>query len=268
MKLKHILCCASAALLWCVSLFAQASSDPRALTEQGYGALAENRLQDAARAFQAAIDLNPSSAMAHEGLGVTLSRILSTGDVRPSADSDIAQRAVEHLRRATELAPSAAPPRLALADLEAGLAERSGDPAERADHYREAREMLKQVLALKPGQADLYLRLASMARDEFGPAIQQAAPRAKDAKGPIQDPQVRRALQQSYGELVNGAITNARAAAQLTSNSPRPFLLISRLLRERALIRDTPEQYTADMQSAEDAQRQFLAMGGHLDGTK
>jgi hypothetical protein len=38
------------------------------------------------------------------------------------------------------------------------------------------------------------------------------------------------------------------------------------LLRERALIRDTAEEYASDMHSADDWQRQFLTAGGHLDG--
>ncbi len=52
----------------------------------------------------------------------------------------------------------------------------------------------------------------------------------------------------------------------MVAHSPKPLLLMSRLLRERALLRDTPEQYAADMHSADDWQRQFLTAGGHLDG--
>jgi hypothetical protein len=40
---------------------------------------------------------------------------------------------------------------------------------------------------------------------------------------------------------------------------------MARLLRERALLRETTEDYAADMNSAEDWQRQFLIAGGHLD---
>jgi len=41
---------------------------------------------------------------------------------------------------------------------------------------------------------------------------------------------------------------------------------MSQLLRERALLRDTAEEYASDMHSADDWQRQFLTAAGHLDG--
>ena len=37
------------------------------------------------------------------------------------------------------------------------------------------------------------------------------------------------------------------------------------MLKERALLRDTQEQYTGDMRSAEQWRLQFLAVGGHLE---
>jgi len=60
-------------------------------------------------------------------------------------------------------------------------------------------------------------------------------------------------------------VANARKAAEMNPEAQRPLLLLYRLLQERALLRDTPEQYTSDLHSAEDWRRQFLAAGGHLD---
>jgi hypothetical protein len=71
---------------------AREPDDYRALIQEGTAALSQNHLRDAARAFQRAIDINPSSAKAHEGLGVALFRGISDGNVRPSADTDVAER--------------------------------------------------------------------------------------------------------------------------------------------------------------------------------
>jgi len=49
----------------------------------------------------------------------------------------------------------------------------------------------------------------------------------------------------------------------MNANSPKPLLLMWRLLQERALIRDTLDEYTSDMHEAEDWQRQFLSTGSH-----
>jgi hypothetical protein len=104
-------------------------------------------------------------------------------------------------------------------------------------------------------------------RDEFGPVFQQAKVRFTKTAGPIPDVDLRHSLQQQYGALIIDAINNAQRASEMNGSAQRPMLLLSRLFRERALIRDTQEQYASDMHLADDWERQFLAVGGHLDKT-
>ncbi len=245
-----------------------APADARALMEQGNAALAHDQLREAAAAFQKAVDLDPSSAKAHEQLGVTLAKEIFSGNVRPSADSDVVERAESHLRRAIELDPYTSTPLLALSQLEAALAERSAAPDQRTERYQSAQDLLKKALALAPAKAGMYFQLASLQRDEFGPVLQQAKSRFSGKPGPLPDIDLRHSLQQQYGALIDEAIQNAQKASEMAAHSPKPLLLMSRLLRERALLRDTPEQYAADMHSADDFQQQFLTAGGHLEGTK
>jgi len=235
------------------------------LIREGNAALAQNRIHDAAEAFQKAVDINPSSAKGHEGLGVALSREIMAGNDRPSADFDVVDRAESHLRQASDLSPSATTPLLQLSELEAALAERATDYAERSDRYGNAQNLLKRAVSLEPSKADLYLKLANLERDQFGPAIQQAKARFSKNNGPLPDSNIRHALQQQYGSLIDDAISNAQAASQMNGHFARPLLLTARLLRERALIRDTPQEYSTDMHSADDWQGQFMAVGGHLD---
>jgi len=227
---------------------------------------AQSGHRESMEALQKAVDLNPSSAKAHEQLGAALSKEIIAGNVRPSADSDVAERAEHHLKRAMELAPYASGPLMELSTLEAVLGERSADADQRAERYKQAQDLLKQVLALEPGKAGMYFRLASLERDQFGPAIQQAKARFSANRGPLPDSELRHSLQQQYGSVIEDAIQNGQKAAEMAARSPQPLLLMSRLLRERALIRDTPEEYASDMHSADDWQRQFLTAGGHLEG--
>ena len=250
---------------WTCGQASAETNDVHALVKEGAIALSQNRLHDAVQVFQKAIDLDPSSAKAHEGLGVTLSKELLGGTVRPSADSDVFERAESHLKQASDLAPSAPVPLIELSALEAAVAERSAEATERSDRYKNATDLLKRALALEPGKASLYLRLANLERDEFGPILQQAKARFTTNNGPIPDPGLRHTLQQQYGSLIDEAITNAKQASEMNANSTKPLLLTSRLLRQRALIRETQEQYASDMHSADDWQRQFLAVGGHFD---
>jgi tetratricopeptide (TPR) repeat protein len=267
MKANLIARATSAALLFLAALCAYAqtrseSTDINVLIREGNALLAQNRLREAARAFQKAVDLNPSSAKAHEGLGISLSRELMAGGVRPSNDLDSAKRAESHLRQASDLSPSAPTPLIELSALEAALAERAMDANERSDQYRKAQDLLKRVADLDPGNAAIYLRLANLERDEFAPAIQRAKARFKGA-GPIPDPALRSELQKQYGGVIRDAIANAKRASELNGKSAKPLLLLSKILGERALIRDTPEQYAADVHSADQWRLQFLSVGGH-----
>lgn len=81
----------------CGSATAADTNEVHALIEEGNAALSQDKLHDAAEAFQKALDRNPSSAKANEGLGIALSRELLSGTVRPSADSDVFERAESHL---------------------------------------------------------------------------------------------------------------------------------------------------------------------------
>jgi hypothetical protein len=123
------------------------------------------------------------------------------------------------------------------------------------------------VLSLSPPNLGTYLRLANLEHDEFGPAIQEGKARFAKLAGPIPDPVLRHSLQQQYAATLDDAISNAQHASEMDARAQRPLLLLSRLLRERALIRDTKDQYATDMQFAKDWEQQFLAIGGHIEST-
>lgn len=231
--------------------------------QQGQAFLAHNRFHEAAHSFQKAIDANPSSAEAHEGLGAALARQLVSGTVRPSNDMATVERAESNLKQAIDLSPSSPAPLVELSRFEAALADRTPDPAQRAERYQKAQDLLQRVTDLQPGNAETYLQLANMERDQFAPAIQQAKAQSSKSGGPISDPAVRQGLQKQFGALIRQAIGNAKRASELNGKSARPLLLLSRIFEERALIRDTQEQYAADMQSAQQWKLQFLAVGGH-----
>lgn len=241
------------------------SSDYHVLVKEGEQALARNEFRAAAQVFQRAADINPSSAKAHEGLGIALFRELAAGNVRASSDSDVAERSETHLKQAASLSPGTARPLLELADLEGFLAGRSPDD-QRSDRYEQARRALKQAIELEPSQPQLYLRLANLERDEFGPVLEQAKARYPKNVGPIPDASMRANLREHYLDVINDAISNAQRASEANANSQRPLLLLSKLFRQRALLRDTQEQYATDMHTAADWEQQFVSTGGHVTG--
>lgn len=253
------------------AVWAESPAEPKdahGWIEQGNQALAQNLLQTAAIAFQRAIDVNPSSAKAHEQLGITLTREIVKDSNNSAVDPDLAHRAEDNLKRAIELAPSATRSLMELSDLDALLAARTSDPQERAERYQSAQDLLKQLLAKDPGKPGAYLAPANLERDEFSPALQQAKSRSGKNSGPLADAETRHALRQQYGEVINDAIASAQKAAEMDPDATQPLLLMSRLLQERALIRETEDEYTSDMHTAEDWHRQFLSAGNHAAAPK
>jgi tetratricopeptide (TPR) repeat protein len=227
----------------------------------------EGQFMESARAYQRELDVNPSSAKAHEGLGVALFRQLVAQGARPSDYNDLVERAAAHLKEASQLQPTAPGPLFELSDLEAFLAERSPDLEERNSHYKEAQDLLKRVLSLAPPEPETYLRLANLEHDQFGPPLQEAKARFSKIAGPIPDAELRHSLQQNYGATIDDAISNAQQASAANARLQRPLWLLVRLFRERALVRDTQDQYATDMQSAKNWEQQFLTTGGHFDST-
>jgi tetratricopeptide (TPR) repeat protein len=251
-------------ILPALSAFGQPGNSPEELIRVGQGALAHNDWRGAAQAFQRAVDLNPSSVSAHEGLGVALLQGLNSGAVRQSLDTDTAERAESHLKQAATLSPSAPRPLVELADLEVLLAAHAPDEESRAKHFEEAQGALKQVIALEPSKPEPSVRLANIERDQFTPVLEQAKARYPKLAGPIPNAAERKDLQVRFLPLIEDAIQNAQRASEMNASAQRPLLLLAKLSRERALLRDTQEQYDTDMQKAADWQRQFMAVGGHV----
>lgn len=107
----------------------------------------------------------------------------------------MADRSETHLKQAASLSPGASRPVLELADLEGFLAARSQED-QRSDRYEQARRALKQAIALEPSEPEVYLRLANLEWDEFGPVLEQAKAHFPKNVGPIPDASVRAKLQQ------------------------------------------------------------------------
>ncbi len=174
MRLRLLGSMVNPALFFAVALscFGQ-GNDAHALIRQGDAELAGNHFHEAAESYQRALDLDPSSAQANQQLGLALARGIMAGNVRPSADADVSERAETHLRRAMELAPSSTAAIQALSELDAFLAERSLDTSERAERYGKAIDLQKQLLTVDPGKRNVYLQIAQLERDQFGPALQK-----------------------------------------------------------------------------------------------
>jgi hypothetical protein len=121
------------------------------------------------------------------------------------------------------------------------------------------------VIELNPDNARLYFALATIERDNFATPIQQASGRQSKPDGPIPDAAVRKDLQSQYASVIEDAIANAKTASQMDGTFTAPLLLLSKIVKERALIRDTKEEFASDMRSAGQWRLQFLSAGGHID---
>jgi Tfp pilus assembly protein PilF len=120
-----------------VSLAAQLRKAEAAHAQRGLGYLTAGKLGDAREQFEAALEVNPEDAVAHNGLGIV------------KVEAGALEQAEAHFRRAVALDPENTEPRSNLANC-----------LLRQRRYREAVSELKEILRAHPRSAAAHLQLS------------------------------------------------------------------------------------------------------------
>jgi Tfp pilus assembly protein PilF len=117
-----------------------------------------------------------------------------------------------------------------------------------------AEEWNKKILAINPKDKEAYYTLGVIAWTKWYPAYGGA--RAKlgmtpDAPGPIKDKKEKEELKEKYLPLINAGIDNLQKALDIDKEYDDAMAYINLLIRERADLDDTPEEYKKDIETAD-----------------
>lgn len=120
--------------------------------------------------------------------------------------------------------------------------------------YDQAEEWYKKAIALNPKDKEAYYTLGVISWSKWYPIYGTA--RAKlgmhpEDPGPIKDKKVKEELKAKYLPVINEGIQNLEKALEIDKEYDDAMAYMNLLVRERADLDDTPDEYKKDIETAD-----------------
>jgi len=120
--------------------------------------------------------------------------------------------------------------------------------------WDQAEEWYKKAIALNPKDKEAYYTLGVIAWSKWYPVYGTA--RAKlsmkpEDPGPIKDKKVKEELKAKYLTVINEGIQNLEKALEIDKEYDDAMAYMNLLVRERADLDDTPDDYKKDIETAD-----------------
>jgi TonB family protein len=251
-------------LTFLTSLFAQNSltpTDVRGWMNQGIQAYKNLQFDQAIEAFENAINLDPSSVSAHLYLGTALMVTFIPGAQLPDSAAR-AERARGEFLRVLGLEPNNQTALFSLAQLGMKEAEDVQDQPTKFQKLDEARDWFLRVLSADPHNRDTYYSLGVIDWIKWYPNFMTARANLGmklEDPGPLPGTATRLDLRLKYGPMIEDGITNLNKALEIDPAYDDAMAYMNLLIRERADLRDSPEEYRSDIKEAEQWYQKALA---------
>lgn len=176
----------------------------------------------------------------------------------PGADSpenvQNAQAAEQEFLKVLEKEPNNSVAISSLASLHYNQAQGNQPPEKKKAKFDEAEKWYQRLAEVEPNNKEAYYSLGVITWGRWYPELMGA--RAKlsmkpEDPGPIKDKKVREELKAKWGPVVEDGIKQLEKALQVDPEYDDAMAYLNLLIRERADLADTPEQYKADIQTAD-----------------
>jgi len=220
------------------ALFAQ---DARETLNQGIAAFKDAHDKEAVEFFQQAATLDPNNVNAHLYLGTAYMSMWTPGTETPENET-LARSARTEFQRVLEL------------DANNTVAIGSMASIEYNSHkLDDAMDWYKRLAAVDPTNRESFYSMGVIAWAKWYPALMAARTKLKmrpEDPGPLPGP-VRGELKAQYSSLIEEGITNLDHALALDPKYDDAMAYLNLLIRERADLLDTKEEYKADVATAD-----------------
>lgn len=203
--------------------------------------------------FKTAVQLDPDN--------VTPRLYLATAYMSqyiPGADSPdnvkLANEAKQEFQKVLDKNPKDTTALASLASLAYQQAQSMPDLDQKLKKLDEAKEWYLKLIAADPQNKEGYYSLAVIDWVKWYAAWMRA--RADmglrpEEPGPLKDKKVKEQLQMQYGAVIDDGIKNLQKALDIDPNYDDAMAYMNLLIREKADLDDTPEQYKADIDQAD-----------------
>jgi hypothetical protein len=240
-------------LLTASALYAQDSADAHNWLNQGVAAFRSAQYPAAVEAFQKALQLDPNFTTARLYLATAYMQQFIPGATSPQND-EVAARALENFQGVLAQDPANV---VAIASI--------GSLYLNQKKWDEAQQWYERLVALQPDNADAYYTLGFIEWSRWYPVYQQARAsigmKPEDA-GPIPDIRTRQNLKVTYQAVVERGISDMQRALELRPDYSDAMSYMNLLIRERADLRDTADEYRRDIAEADQWVQKALVTKG------
>jgi tetratricopeptide (TPR) repeat protein len=213
----------------------------REALNQGVAAFKDTHYPEAVEFFQHAVTLDPNNVTAHLYLGTAYMSMWIPGAKTPENDA-LARSAQAEFQRVLGLDANNT---VALASM-ASVAYNSHDLDDAMDWYN-------RLAAIDPTSKEAFYSMGVIAWAKWYPALTTARAKLKmmpQDPGPLPAP-FREELKAQYASLIEEGIANLDRALALDPKYDDAMAYINLLIRERADLLDTKEEYKADVATAD-----------------
>jgi TonB family protein len=232
---------------------APAPQDSRSWLNQGIQAYKSGRYQEATDAFQRAVDLDPSGLNARLYLATAWMSQYIPGAESPD-NSRFARRAETEFMEVLRLDPNNKTATVSLASLNYQQAQGVSDPSQKALKLEQSESWYQKAVEIDPQDKTSFYSLGVIDWVRFYSAW--LSTRANlgmkpEDPGPLPITAIREQLKAQYSSVIGRGISNLEKALAIDPQYDDAMAYINLLIRERADLRDTPEEYRRDVESAD-----------------
>jgi tetratricopeptide (TPR) repeat protein len=203
--------------------------------------------------FKTAVQLDPENTMPRLYLATAYMSQYIPGAVSPE-NVQLADRAKSEFMKVLEKNPSDTTALASLASLSYQQAQSMPDLDQKLKKLDDAKEWYLKLIAADPQNKEGFYSLAVIDWVKWYAAWMRA--RADlglkpEEPGPLKDKKVKEELQTQYSAVIDDGIKNLQKALDIDPQYDDAMAYMNLLIREKADLDDTPEQYKADIDKAD-----------------
>jgi TonB family protein len=224
---------------------------------EGVTAMNQGKLDDAIAAFRRAIDADPRNVQARLYLGAVYLKKEPRTDSAEFADA--AKMAAAEFNAVLGIEPDNLPALESLARLSFAQAQTARSESEKTGHFEQSERWWQRVADVKPGHKEAHYSLGVLQWARVYPAVMQAkagtsqpvAPGRRIAPGLVPDAAKRALLRGQYGQTIEQGLQHLQRALQLDASYDEAMAYTNLLLRLRADLGETQQDFARDTAEAD-----------------
>lgn len=219
---------------------------------QGIASYRNAKYSDAVDHFEKAIQLDPSNLTPRMYLGTAYMVQWIPGAESPE-NVEYARKAKEEFLKVLDKDPNEKTALAYLATL-AFQSAKSLPPDEKFKMFDEAAKWQHRRIEVDPKEKEAYYTLGVIAYEKSHPGLMLARSDLRmrpEDPGPLKDKKVKADLQAQYGAVIEEGMQNLNKSLEIDPEYDDSMVYLELLMRERADLLDSPDEYKKEMEVAD-----------------